>query len=85
MPPPRFCQGLDGAALAPIAPRMAKDLGPFLLETTDDTLMLVMETLSSVIGIEKGTWLSTDLASDLMFALLDVWKKNIKGKCLTFG
>ena len=30
---------------------MAKDLGPFLLETTEDTLSLVLETLQNIVEV----------------------------------
>jgi hypothetical protein len=77
--PRRFCRGIDVAALAPVAPRMVRDLGPFLLETTEDTLSLVLETLASVVEVQDGGWLTVDLARDLVLALLEVWTKNIKG------
>lgn len=72
-----FCQGLDNSAVLPIAPRIATDLGPFLLQTTHDTLSLVLETLSIVIDIDG--WLTVELANDLVLALLEVWRKNLKG------
>ena len=58
---------------------MVKNLGPFLLQTTEDTLSLVLETLSETVQIDGGKWLTVPLAEDLVAALLDVWTKNIKG------
>jgi hypothetical protein len=58
---------------------MAKALGPFLLLTSEDTLSLVLETLSVVVEIE-GDWMTPDLANDLVGAILDVSMKNVKGE-----
>ena len=74
-----FFQGGDASTLSPFAPRIAKDLGPFLHVTSDDTLSLVLETLSVVIQIDKGNWITTELADSLVQAILDVWTKNNKG------
>ena len=75
---PSFCQNIAHSSLAPLAPRIAKDLGPFLLVTSEDTLTLVLEALSVVVEIE-GDWMTTQLAGDLVAAVLDVWTKNVKG------
>ncbi|CAK5264338.1 unnamed protein product, partial [Mycena citricolor] len=71
-----FFQGGDGFTLAPFASRIAKDLGPFLLATSEDTLSLVLETLSVVVSIDKGSWITTDVASALVAVILEVWTKN---------
>ena len=73
-----FCQNIAHSSLAPLAPRIAKDLGPFLLVTSDDILNLVLEALSVVVEIE-GDWITAQLAGDLVTAVLDVWMKNVKG------
>ncbi|KAJ6575462.1 armadillo-type protein [Mycena capillaripes] len=73
-----FFQGGDGSTLSPFAPRIAKDLGPFLLMTSDDTLSLVLETLSVVVQVDKGRWLTIELADSLVHAILEVWTKNNK-------
>ncbi|KAJ7610789.1 armadillo-type protein [Roridomyces roridus] len=73
-----FFQGGDASALSPFAPRIAKDLGPFLLVTSDDTLSLVLETLSAVLQVDKGSWLTIELANSLVLAILEVWTKNNK-------
>ena len=67
--------------MVPFVARIAKDLGPFLLDTSDDALSLVLETMSVVVQVDDGKWLTTDLAQSLVVALLDVWKKNNKGQC----
>ncbi|TEB38615.1 ARM repeat-containing protein [Coprinellus micaceus] len=73
-----FCEGGDDAVLAPFAPRIAHDLGPLLGVTSEDTLTLVLETLSVVIKINSGQWITSDLASALVIACLEVWHKNNK-------
>ena len=65
--------------VAPQAERMAKDIGPFLLLTSEDTLTLVLETLASVARIGDGTWLSEGLVQDLVTAMLQVWANNNRG------
>ena len=74
-----FCVGADDKALSPFIPRIAKDLGPFLSVTSEDTLSLVLETLAVVLDVDNGKWMSQDLASALVIAVLDVWTKNNKG------
>ncbi|KDQ62857.1 hypothetical protein JAAARDRAFT_146629 [Jaapia argillacea MUCL 33604] len=73
-----FCQGMDDAVLAPVIARIARDIGPFALATSEDTLSLVLETLSVVIEVEEGKWLTPDLTSSLVMASLEVWSKNTK-------
>jgi len=73
-----FAEYISDAELA-IVPRIIRDLGPFLLETSEDTLSLVLETVSVLSGVGKGSWFTSDLALALATALLDVWPKNIKG------
>ncbi|KAJ7204351.1 ARM repeat-containing protein [Mycena pura] len=73
-----FFQGGDGSTLSPFASRIAKDLGPFLLITSDDTLSLVLEALSVVVQVDKGRWLDAELATSLVTAILEVWAKNNK-------
>jgi hypothetical protein len=62
-----------------IAPQIIQDLAPFLLVTAEETLALVLETLTVLLKVEKGHWLTSDLAASLTAALLDVWQKNVKG------
>jgi importin-9 len=65
-------------------PRIAKDLVPFLLGTSDDTLSLVLETLGVVVDVEESKWITEELANSLVLAVLEVWAKNNKGtvQCL---
>jgi hypothetical protein len=74
-----FCEGAEESAITPFVSRIAQDLGPFLLVTTEDTLSLVLETMSVVLDVNKGQWLTADLANSLVLAVLEVWAKNNKG------
>jgi hypothetical protein len=74
-----FCLSADDAALTPFMPRVAKDLGPFLLLTSEDTLCLVLDTLSVVLEADGANWMTPDLANSLVLAALEVWSKNNKG------
>jgi importin-9 len=78
LPRPSFAEYISDAELA-VVPRIIRDLGPFLLETSEDTLSLVLETVSVLAAVGKGSWFTTELAVALTTALLDVWPKNIKG------
>ncbi|KAG1747560.1 armadillo-type protein, partial [Suillus lakei] len=73
-----FCEGAEDSAITPFASRIAQDLGPFLLVTTEDTLSLVLETMSVVLDVNRGQWLTTDLSNSLVLAVLEVWAKNNK-------
>ncbi|KAF8913175.1 armadillo-type protein [Gymnopilus junonius] len=73
-----FCQGGEDSAFIPFAPRIAQDLGPFLLVASEDTLSLVLETISVVLEVDQGKWLTTDLTESLVSAVLEVWHKNNK-------
>ncbi|KAI0325407.1 ARM repeat-containing protein [Cubamyces sp. BRFM 1775] len=73
-----FCQNIDDAVAVPMAPRIAKDIGPFLPVTSEDTLTLVLETLAVVVQIDDGKWVTEDLARSIVAAVLDVWMKNNK-------
>jgi hypothetical protein len=75
-----FCEQGTDAALVPFASRIARDLGPFLLSASEDTLLLVLEAISSVLRIDKASWLDVELANALVLAILQVWNKNIKGE-----
>ncbi|KAH8119757.1 ARM repeat-containing protein [Phellopilus nigrolimitatus] len=77
-----FASGMDDSVLLPVAFRIAKDLGPFLLVTNEDTLSLVLETLSSVVDVGKGTWVTPDLAEQMVTAMLQVWVRNNKDPIL---
>jgi hypothetical protein len=66
-------------ALVPLASRMAQDLAPFLLVTSEDTLALVADSLLAVIEVNKSQWLTQELAAPMINALMQVWVKNVRG------
>lgn len=74
-----FCQGGEESAIEPFVVRIAKDLGPFLMMTSEDTLTLVLETLSVILQVAKGSWVTPDLADSIVIAMIEVWSKNNKG------
>ncbi|KAG6885829.1 hypothetical protein C0993_009221 [Termitomyces sp. T159_Od127] len=73
-----FFQGDADPSVFAFAPRVTKGLGPFLFITSEDTLSLVLETLSVILEVEKGKWLTVEMADSLVVALLEVWNKNNK-------
>ncbi|KAK2464757.1 hypothetical protein APHAL10511_003175 [Amanita phalloides] len=73
-----FCEIGNDSALVPFAVRIARNLGPFLLAASDDTLLLILEAVSSVLRIGEGAWLDGGLADALVLATLHVWNKSIK-------
>ncbi|KAF8753686.1 ARM repeat-containing protein [Rhizoctonia solani] len=77
-----FISHIPGDAMAQVAPRVLQDLAPLLLVTVEETLALVMETLSVLLKVEGGKWLTADHATSLTTALLDVWRKNVKDQVL---
>ncbi|KAF8577246.1 ARM repeat-containing protein [Ramaria rubella] len=77
-----FCAQVEDSALVSLAPRIIKDLGPFLLLTSEDTLALVLEAITVVVQIDDGKWLDPELARLLSQAVLEVWTKNIKDPIL---
>ena len=42
-------------------------------------MSLVTETIVAVLSVDGGKWVTPELASMLVNALLDVWVKNFKG------
>jgi importin-9 len=77
--PNSFCAQVEDSLIVSLAPRIIKDLGPFLLVTSEDTLVLVLEAIGVVVQIADGKWLEPELAQLLSQAVLEVWTKNIKG------
>ncbi|KAH7338870.1 ARM repeat-containing protein [Rhizoctonia solani] len=77
-----FISHIPGKAIAGVAPRILQDLAPLLLVTVEETLALVMETLSVLLKVEDGRWLTADHAGSLTTALLDVWRRNVKDQVL---
>lgn len=77
-----FISHIPDETVAGVASRILQDLAPLLLITAEETLTLVMETLSVLLKVEGGKWLTPDHASSLTTALLDVWRKNVKDQVL---
>ncbi|KAF8336339.1 ARM repeat-containing protein [Cantharellus anzutake] len=77
-------QRLTRSAKSPLAksyaPRILATLAPFLSTAADETLSLILDTLTIVVQIDLGSWLNPDVVSSLTAALVDVWKRNYEGK-----
>ena len=71
---------MPAPVLISYAARIAVNLGPLLLVTTDDTLTLILETIASVVDIGFGNWITPEIAQGLTNAVLNVWRKNEQGK-----
>lgn len=63
----------------PLAPRIVGDIVPFLAMTSDDTLALVLDTLSVVVEIGDRAWINSELSAAIVNAVLDVWNRNQRG------
>ena len=74
-----FCKDISDGLLEPVAPRIARAVGPFLSVTSEDTLSLVLEALLTIVEIRECAWMTQDLATSLVSAVLDIWTKNNKG------
>lgn len=74
----------DGAedVIRPYAVRIIKDLCPFLAVISDDSLLLVLETVSLVIAIDEASWVTEELANDLTTVVLGVYSRTKKGDSL---
>ncbi|KAH8835042.1 ARM repeat-containing protein [Flagelloscypha sp. PMI_526] len=71
--------------IRPYAERIVKDLGPYLSSISDDSLLLVLETLSLVIENDDASWISVELASSLTSAILDVYTRTKKADPMTIS
>lgn len=71
---------MESAELNTYAPRILGDLTLFLASTSEDTLALMVETLTVTVKINLGAWLTHDSARLLTRAVLDTWRRNSKGR-----
>ena len=76
---PRFCKNCAETEVAPRAPRICKSIESFIPITASDTLTLVLDALSTLLLVQRGTWLTVDLAEALVPAVLNVWAKGAQG------
>ena len=78
----RLCRPVDAAVVRGYAPRILDILSSFLSTTSEDTLSLILDTLTVVVKIDLGIWLSPEATSSLTAAILDTWRRNSKGTCI---
>lgn len=74
---------MDSTALEPFTVRILSDLAPFLESTTEDTLTLIVETLTATVKINLGSWLTPDTTRPLAQAILGAWRKHCQGMSST--
>jgi hypothetical protein len=72
--------GVADATLVSYVSRIATDLVPFLAATSEDALSLSLETLSAIVGVDEGKWMTTEVANSLALAVLQAWMKNSRGE-----
>jgi importin-9 len=72
--------GVTDTTLVSYVSRIATDLVPFLAATSEDALSLSLETLSAILDVDRGKWITTEVANSLVLAALEVWMKNNKGE-----
>lgn len=75
---------MENAELDSYAPRILADLTPFLASTSEDTLALIVETITVTVKINLGSWLTSDATRLLTRAILEAWRRNSKGKHYPF-
>ncbi|KAF9516008.1 hypothetical protein BS47DRAFT_1371853 [Hydnum rufescens UP504] len=78
----KLCRPVDAAVVRAYAPRILAILSSFLSTTSEDTLSLILDTLTVVVKIDLGTWLSPEVTSSLTAAILDTWRRNFKDPLL---
>lgn len=71
---------METAELDSYASRILVDLTPFLRSTSEDTLALIVETLTVTVKINLGSWLTSEATILLTRAVLEAWQRNSKGK-----
>jgi hypothetical protein len=77
-----FCGQLPDSLVIPLTPRIISNLGPLILVTTEDTLILVLDALNVVLELDHGSWLTPELTVPIATALLEIWVKNARDPIL---
>lgn len=66
--------------LRPLAPRIIASLGPLLSQTSEDTLVLILETVQAVSVEDELT--PPEVYSNVVRAALEAWGPHAEGKAL---
>jgi importin-9 len=74
-----FCKNCSDSEVFPRAPRICKSIEGFIPITSSDTLTLVLDALSTLLLVHRGTWLTIELVETLVPAVLNVWSKGVQG------
>lgn len=72
-----FCSIPSDKPIAPLAPRVVAALAPFMSSVTEDSLVLVLEALSTVTQVDDGSWLTPDIATKIVQMLLSTYERNV--------
>jgi importin-9 len=75
-----FCSVPSDKPIAPLAPRIVAALAPFMSSVTEDSLVLVLEALSTVTQVDDGAWLTPELATTIVQMLLATYERNVNGE-----
>ncbi|KAI0347862.1 ARM repeat-containing protein [Trametopsis cervina] len=73
-----FCTECPDTAIVPRAAQISKNIEIFLPIVTSDTLSLVLDALSALVRVQKGSWLTPQLVETLVPAILNTWVKNVQ-------
>ncbi|GJE89716.1 ARM repeat-containing protein [Phanerochaete sordida] len=73
-----FCKNCSDSEVFPRASRICKSIEGFIPITSSDTLTLVLDALSALLLVHRGTWLTVELADTTVSAVLNVWVKGVQ-------
>lgn len=76
-----FFRHLRADTVAPYAPRIVRHLGPLLTRASEDTLILIIETIQAVLVQEEDTSevaIEPQTIGEVVQAVLHVWAQNAK-------
>ena len=76
-----FCKNCSDSEVFPRASRICKSIEGFIPVTSSDTLTLVLDALSVLLLVHRGSWLTVELAETVVPAVLNVWGKGVQGTC----
>lgn len=73
-----FCKNCSDSEVFPRASRICKSIEGFIPVTSSDTLTLVLDALSVLLLVHRGSWLTVELAETVVPAVLNVWGKGVQ-------
>jgi hypothetical protein len=79
-----FCRHVDAAIMGPQAPKVLSLLLPVLWGMTNETLYLVLETIHSVVSLDKSS-LTAESTNAICEHVYNEWLKNTTGELTLAG